>query len=248
MEFNIVGQECHDFENKREFYTRYPIDIVDRVLLFLKEEIPAINEKFHNNKLSLEEKKRMCELLDYFTSNKCPNLETSEINRSYPSYIIDKLSTELPSLSQKMKKGEELTSEEKESVCLVVDELFNCSNYNTNLFKKFYRGKRLDHALKSLKKDPGFFKKFQSDTLSKSQKSDLCYMLEHRLKPTYYKATGEALVKKRHNTKRKRSTSPKRKRAASPKRKRPTSPKRKRPTSPKRKRPPSPKRKRSKRK
>ena len=57
-----------------------------------------------------------------------------------------------------MKRGEELTYKEKESVCLVLDELFNCSNYNTELFKKLYKGKRLDNALKSLKEDPDFFK------------------------------------------------------------------------------------------
>ena len=162
MEFNIIGQECHDFDNKREFYTRYPIDIVDRVLLFLSQDLKHrdIEAKFHSNKLSLEEKKIMCELLDYFTEKSCPDLKTSEIFKSYPDYIIDKLSTELPSLSQKMKKGEELTSKEKESVCLVVDELFNCSNYNTNLFKKLYKGKRQDNALKSLK-DPIFLKNFK---------------------------------------------------------------------------------------
>ena len=235
MEFNIVGEACKDFENKTQFYARYPVDIVDRVLLFMSHEIPNISDKFHSNKLSTQEKRVMCELLEYFTKTSCQDLKTSEIKGSYPDYIFEKLSTEKTTLSQKMKRGEELTSKEKESVCLVLDELFNCSNYNTELFKKLYKGKRLDNALKSLKKDPYFFKKFQSDTLSKSQKSDLCYMLEYRLKPTYFSgprlAMGVSLsrkkkISKKKSAKRIRTPSPKRRRSPSPKRKRTPSPRR----------------------
>lgn len=213
MEFNIVGLECHDFDNKRDFYTRYPIDIVDRVLLFLSQDLKYqdIEAKFHSNKLSLEEKKIMCELLDYFTEKRCPDLKTSDIKRSYPNYILEKLLMEHPSLSQKMKKGKELTSKEKESVCSVLDELFNCSNYNKNIFKKSYGGKRLDNALKSLKKDPDFFKKFHSDKLSKSQKSALCYMLEYKLKPSDYKPSTRTFVRNRQTLRVKRSKSSNRK-------------------------------------
>ena len=227
MEFDIVGEPCKDFKNKEAFYARYPVDILERVLVFLTPEMPDISEKFHSNKLSTEEKQRMCELLEYFTKNSCKDLKTSEIKSSYPDYIIEKLSKEDASLSQKMKRGEELTSKEKESVCLVLDELFNCSNYNTELFKKLYKGKRLDNALKSLKKDEDFFKKFQNDTLSKSQKSDLCHMLEYRLKPTYFSgprlAMGVSLSRKKKTSKKK---SAKRRRTLSPKRRKTSSPRR----------------------
>lgn len=231
MEFDIVGEPCKDFKNKEAFYARYPVDIVERVLVFLTPEIPDISEKFHSNKLSTEEKQRMCELLEYFTKTSCQDLKTSEIKSSYPDYIFEKLSTEKTSLSQKMKRGEELTSKEKESVCLVLDELFNCSNYNTELFKKLYKGKRLDNALKSLKKHQDFFKKFQNNTLSKSQKSDLCYMLEYRLKPTYFSgprlAMGVSLSRKKKTSKKK---SAKRRRTPSPRRRRTPSPRRRTPS------------------
>ena len=46
MEFDIVGEPCKDFKNKEAFYARYPVDIVERVLVFLTPEMPDINEKF----------------------------------------------------------------------------------------------------------------------------------------------------------------------------------------------------------
>ena len=184
MEFNIVGLQCKDFENKEEFYARYPIDIVDKALLYLSPKLRHIKTKFHSNKLSLTEKKILCIVLDYFNNNKCPNLRTSEIIRSYPDYIIKKLSFETPGIYLKLKNKKILTDEEKETVCVILDELLNCSSYNKNHFKKFYKGGRLYYALKSLKYDTDFIKNFNNDTLSKSQKTDLCHLLEYSMKPS----------------------------------------------------------------
>ena len=181
MEFNIIGQECHDFEHKRKFYTRYPIDLVNRVLLYLKQEIPNISRKFNNNKLSIIEKKRICELIEYFNTVDCQDYTYEDIHRSYPKYIFDKLSLEEPSLYLKLKNKVELNSKEKEKVCIILNDLLNCSNFKKAHFLKDYKGKRLDSALRSLKKDPNFFKKFHSDTLTSKQKSNLCYMLKYQL-------------------------------------------------------------------